>query len=412
MDEGQHGTAWCHRKQTEDSVSKRRMAFAVILSSAVGTLLVYCVVQPTLTVLAAHFGEGRGEHLAQLAATIPAIGMLIGGLVSGWLIALLGRRPIILAAIAGLGILGVAEAYLPNASLFLLDRLALGFGSSLFGTACVTLLGDLYEGPERDKAVGVLQGVGTFGSVPAILLVGVVAHIWGWEVPFYLFVLFAIPAFVLAVISIEGTGGPTAQHERSAPDLSGGLSAIRLWPIYVLVFLINLLSTMGLAQLPFLLKSEGLSDTTLQSIIFSSEALAMGIGAVFSAPIQGRFGERMALIGSVVVAGLCDVAVGLTHNQWVSSAGSVASCLGFGVLLSMAYTLVLNRATPEERGVAVGYVQAAMFIGQFANPVLLAPINGMVGQHQCYIGVGVLALIVALLSGAISGGRTRRELNG
>jgi MFS family permease len=386
--------------QPEGSALKRRLAFVVVLFSAFGTSLVYSVVQPILPILAAHFGGGAaGEHFAQMAATAPAMGMLVGGLVGGWLIALVGNRPVILSAILLMGVLGVAEAFLPDARLFLADRAVLGLGSSLLGTACVTLLGGLYEGEARDRAVGILQGVATFGAVPTVIAVGVLAATLGWRAPFGFFVRFAAPAFVMAVIAIDKgrAGAADAAH-----GVAGGMSAMRLWPVFLFVFAASLLNTMGVAQLPFLLKQEGVSGAAVQGIILSSNALVMGVGAVGSARFQNRVGERAALVASVIVAGVGNIVVGLSHSVWLSGAGSVFSYLGLGVLLAMSYTLVLNRARPEERGVAVGYTHAAMFIGQFANPLILAPINAAVGHHTSYVGVGVTAIVLALLGGALA----------
>jgi MFS family permease len=381
----------------EESALRRRLAFAVILSSAFGTSLVYSVVQPILPVLAAQFGGGEaGEHFAQLAATTPAIGMLTGGLIGGWLIALVGKRPVILAAIAAMGILGVAEAFLVDPKVFLADRIALGLGASLMATACVTLLGDLYEGEARDKAVGLLQGMATFGAVPTVLAVGFLAAALGWRAPFGFFALFAIPAFILALISISaGRGG--AQAEGAGHGLAGGFSVMRLWPIFLFVFGQAILNTMGVAQLPFLLKQGGVAATATQALFLSSNAFAMGIGAVGAARLLARLGESKTLLAALLVAGVGNVVVGLSPNVWLSAAASIFSYLGLGVLLAMVYTLVLNRATPDERPVAVGYAHVAMFIGQFANPLLLAPINSAFGQHATYAGLGVITLAAVVI---------------
>jgi MFS family permease len=247
-----------------------------------------------------------------------------------------------------------------------------------------------------------VQGVATFSSVPVILIVGVMARFLGWRSPFGLFALFAIPAFILAFFSVEKRPGVFGKADQGAGALAGGMSAIRLWPIFLLVFSSSLLNTMGVAQLPFLLKGEGVTAPPLLAVILSLCAMATGIGAVFSASIQTRIGEKTALIAAVVIAGVGDVIAGAIGNAWFAAAGSIFSYLGLGILLAMSYTLVLNRATPEERGVAVGYLHAVMFIGQFANPVLLAPLNAAIGLRNSYVVAGVIAMVAAFAGGAFS----------
>jgi MFS family permease len=392
----------------EGSALRRRMAFIVILSSAFLTSLVYSVVQPILPVLAANFGGGQaGEHFAQLAATTPAIGMLVGGLIGGWLIALVGKRPVILAALVAMGILGVAEAFLSDPKTFLADRVALGLGASLMATACVTLLGDLFEGEARDRAVGLLQGMATFGAVPTVLAVGFLAAILGWRAPFGFFAVFAIPVLVLALLSIDRGGGVRTEAGEAGQGLAGGVSAMRLWPIFLFTFAQSVLNTMGVAQIPFLLKQGGVVASTTQGLILSSNALAMGIGAVGAAKLQARLGTGKALLSALLVAGVGNVVVGLSPNVWLAAAGSVFSYLGLGVLLAMVYMLVLDRATPEERPVAVGYAHVFMFIGQFANPLIMAPFNAAFGQHATYAGLGVISLAAVVIGWIVSRGASR-----
>jgi len=335
-----------------------------------------------------------------LAVTTPALGMLVGGLAGGWLIALVGMRPIILTSIILMGLLGVAEAFLSGGAVFLADRAALGLAASLLTTACVTLLGELYEGEARAKAVGLLEGMATFGAIPTVLGVGFLATALGWRAPFGFFGAFAVLALGLAVASISGGRSQGAQHG----SVAGGLSVMRLWPLFLFVFAQSVLNTMGVAQFPFLIKQAGIASPATQSLIQSSNALAMGFGAVFAARVQARLGERSALLWSLIVAGVGNVLVGVSPNIWLSVGASIFSYLGMGVLLAMVYTLTLNRATPDERPVAVGYAHVAMFIGQYANPWLIGPFNAWIGQHGAYTGLGALTLAGAAIGWVSSRG--------
>jgi MFS family permease len=374
----------------------RKLAFTVILSSAVGTALVYCVLQPILPIIAKNFGAG-GDDIAKLAASVPAIGMLIGGLVGGWLITLVGKRPVILTAIVLMGVLGVGEGFISSAGPFLAARLVLGLGASLLMTASVTWLGDIYEGEARSKAVGILQGVATFGSVPLVVIVGIIAGQLGWRTPFWLFLVFAVPAFLLAVFALGGKTSQAAVDEPEAKTMGVAVSALRLWHIYLLGFGVSILNFMGVAQLPFLIKEQATFGPAQQGLILACNALMMGVGAVSSAAIHKRLGEKMTVIVSVALAGICNVIIGFSHDIVITAGASILSYIGLGVMLAMAVMMVLNRATAEERPAATGYATATGFAGQFANTLLLAPIIPMIGLGGSYLFVGLVTLALTLI---------------
>jgi MFS family permease len=374
------------------------MAFAVILASAFGTSLVYSVVQPILPILAAHFGPAHGRHIAQLAATVPSMGMLLGSLAGGWLVANLGKRVIILAAVALMGVFGTAEAFIASPALFLAARAALGLSASLQGVACGVLLTDLYEDEARTKAAGLRSGVATFGAVPSVLVVGVIASLVGWRVPFGLFAIYGLVVFPLALASITGKLAAGADRKAANRGLAQAFPPARLWPFYLLIFLLSVLNIMGVTQLPFLLKEQGVSGAAVQGMIVASDALVMGVGAVLAAPVQKRFGDRMTVIGCVVLAGLFDLVIGLSHNVVLTAVASVLSYLGLGVLLTMAFILIADRASVEERPAALGYIGVAGFLGQFANPLILAPVTAMIGISGGYFVVGAIAVAAPLVA--------------
>jgi MFS family permease len=376
----------------------RRIALIVILSSAFGTCLTYSVVQPIIPMLAQHYAAYGGERIAQYAAITPSIGMLFAGLVAGPLLAVVGRRVLMLVCLVAMGVLGAAGGVLENPWLFLGSRLLLGAFAVFFSTACVTLMAELYEGSARDKVMGALQGTGTFGAVPLMLAAGVVAERIGWRAPFSFFLIFAVPVLILALVSIRPSGSAN-QEARAAGGVAG---ALKLWPWYLMVFAFSQLTIIGVTQLPFLLKAEGVVNPGAQAMILSGNALVMGVGAVLAGPLQGRIGEGRTLVLGLLIAGLGNLAVGMVSGAAWISAASIFSYFGCGFLLTLSFTTVLNRTTPVTRGAAVGFVQAAMFVGQFANPLLLGPIIETLGRQEAYAVVGVIStaapVIVAVLS--------------
>ena len=386
----------------ERSPLMRRLTLTVILASALATCLAFAATQPILPMLAAHFGGLNAVRMSQLVQTTPGLGLLLGGLLGGWLMAKTGKRPMILASLAAIGVFGVSGAFVSDPWLFLGSRLLLGLASALLSTACVTLMAEIYHGDARAKVMAALQSAGTFSAILIVPIAGFVAEKFGWRAPFWSFAIFAAPVLLIAMFSIPGKGGtPAAMQEQGGESALN--AALKLWPYLLLVFCFSELMTMGITQLPFLLKEEGESGAGFQSLVLAGNALLMGVGAALAAPIMIRLGEQKTVLIGLVIAGVGDIVAGWPAPGFIyTSAGSIFSYLGCGVLLTLGFSLVLNRASAEARGLVAGFILAASFIGQFTNAFILAPIIAQIGLHGVYVLVGVLAVLAPIVGQTIT----------
>ena len=88
---------------------RERLLVAVLLSAAPCMALMFVLVAPVLSSLAAHFGHGTtGALIAQMIMTLPGIGVILGGPITGWLVERAGTRRTLFASLiaytlAGLG---------------------------------------------------------------------------------------------------------------------------------------------------------------------------------------------------------------------------------------------------------------------------------------------------------------------
>jgi MFS family permease len=91
---------------------------------------------------------------------------------------------------------------------------------------------------------------------------------------------------------------------------------------------------------------------------------------------------------------------GFSHDAVSTTAGCVVVAFGAGIVAPYLYALVLAEANPATRGRAIGLAQASFFLGDFANPLLAAPLRPLVGTRGIFLVVAsviVLALILLRL---------------
>lgn len=106
----------------------QRIAIGVVLCGAVSTGLIFVALLPVLPLISAHFGGGtQGSLYAQSVMTIPAIGLIAGGLSAIWLIERTGAFRLLWPALLGVALLGSAGLYLDSPVALLATRLLLGF---------------------------------------------------------------------------------------------------------------------------------------------------------------------------------------------------------------------------------------------------------------------------------------------
>jgi MFS family permease len=369
---------------------RRRFAFSVVLAASVGASLVFSVLPPILPALARHFGGGKaGELSAQFAMTMPSLGWLIGGAISGWVLARAGVRWMIIVSMGALGLLGAIGGMASDITTFLATRLGLGFAGAFMFTACITLLTHLYEDDARPKMIGYTKAMSSGAAIPIGLAAGAMAKMLDWRAPFALYAVFGVLAVLLALAAVPADRRASSVAAAKTSAEKGQIW--RLWPILVMIFFLHIITMMGVTQMPFVLAEHGLTSPTTLSIVLSVAALLMSVGAIASGHLQVRFGVAPVLALAVSTAAAGCIVVGLASTGAVAAAGNALAVLGCGLYFPQYLTLPLSRVGPSGRGMAIGLVQAAMYLGAFLNPIILAPLRGLFGLSGTYVTVGIIA---------------------
>lgn len=389
------------------SARRRKLAFSVALSAAVGGTLIFAVMPPLLPAMAVDFGGGsQGELSAQMALTMPSFGWLLGSGLSGFLLARFGMRLSILLSLAAIGLFGSWAAWMTGIAGLAATRFAAGCAAALLTTACMSLLATIYDEKSRPRMIGYFTAVSSGGTLPVAFLSGIIASAtdWGWRASLMLYAIFGILAIALALI---GTPAQSVATDKEDAAADGRLDISRLAPTLLLLFLLQIPMIMPVAQFPFILARLGVNDPQQLSLIMGGAAALMSIASIASGHLQSRFGG-----GPLLTAGLFLIAIGYgivsAAPTWqVAALGNLVAMLGGALYLPQYFTLPIEQVGPGARAKAIGLAQAALYLSASCNPLVLAPVRGAFGLAGMY---GAVAL--AALAGAIFGvvTLTRRRL--
>jgi len=374
---------------------------AVLVGGAPLMALMFAALGPVLPSMAEHFG-GRtgGAFAAQMILTMPAIGVIFGGIAGGFSVERWGPRTVLIAALLGYGIMGVSGYFIENLGVLLASRFMLGFFVAQIGTAIGVVVGSWFEGVARAKLLGYQSAVAGVFAVSGLLLSGLLAESGGWRAPFLLY-LFAFFILFLVVGGLpKGVGRTVRQGERvSLKPLVG------LWPIYALAMFLFVGYFMTSIQLSFLLAEDGVDSPLIRSVVIATGVLAGGIFGGCYGRFYAWLGERgvQILLTVMMASGLA--IIGFSSEIWMLAVGAALSGGGGGMIPPHISGILLNRVPANLRARAVGLEFTVLYIADFVNPLLMTPLRAVVGIHNAFL-FAAAALIIA--AGAMWMRRQRR----
>ncbi|GAB4192110.1 MAG: MFS transporter [Roseiflexaceae bacterium] len=369
-------------------------SLARILLRLVATLTVMAgaTIAPSLPAMQQHFaGVPNADVLVRLVLTVPAIAITIGAPLAGRLVDGLGRKPVLLAAMLLYGVAGAGGYLLDNLLLLLVSRAFLGLAVAGVMTANTALIADLFQGEARQRFLGVQSAFTSIGGVVFLLLGGWLADL-SWRLPFlvYLASLVLFP-FVLSSV-------PAAPREAPAPGEEGGALPWRgLLPVYLAAFGGLMFFYIIPTQLPFYLAERfDASPTTSGGAI----ALASGFGALGALCfpwVKARLSYLQIVAVNFATAGLSLAMIGLAPNAVLLVLGLVIFGLSSGLIVPNLHVWLTNLAPAQLRGRALGLLTAAIFLGQFASPIISQPLANAFGLPAMYLILGGLAVLLGTL---------------
>ncbi|SFS10646.1 MFS transporter [Sphingomonas jatrophae] len=366
-----------------------RVARASLLGASPLMALMFAALGPVVPTIADHFG-GRtgGAFAAQMILTMPAIGVILGGIAGGFSVERFGPRPVLIAALTAYGLLGVSGFVIESLPLLLATRLLLGFCVAQVGTAIGVVVGGWYEGVARAKLLGYQSAVAGVFAVSGLILSGLLAEVGGWRAPFLLYLL----AFAILALAV------TLPRDVARTVRAGARPSLRpltrLWPVYALAMFLFVNYFMTSIQLSFLLAEDGVKSALARSLVIATGVLAGGICGGFYGRFYARLGERgtQILLTLMMAAGLA--LIGFSGSLVGQAVGAALSGGGGGMIPPHISGILLNRVPAELRARAVGLEFTVLYIADFLNPLVMTPLRAAVGTHNAFI-VAALALLAA-----------------
>ncbi len=380
-----------------------------ISAGALGTLG-FSVTAPLLPDLARELGVSRGSiGLIQAAVSLP--GVLLSILI-GYFADRFGRRRVVLVSLLVFTTFGVAGFFARSFWGLAAARFFQGAGTSGILGLGIVLVGDLFEGPARTRAMGFNLTGTTLANMMGPILSGMI----GQEGVFRPFLLFLIGVPLALWITRMPVDPPRAvesplEHAGEALDSlrKGRHLADYLGVLAATVGVTVVMHGLGFTTVPLFLDGEFGIAASGRGLVIA----AFQIGVVIAAIQIGRLRTRHAgsrLVGlafGLMALGMTVIAV--APRWWVVALGLAFAGVGFGLFVPQAQTKAATLGGPLYRGLTVLTWVTFVRVAQFIGPPGGSWSAESLGARITFFIAAIVMLVAALLWKPIRQRANRRK---
>ncbi len=327
--------------------------------------------------------------------SIPALFIVLAAPITGWLADHWGRRPLLIASLVLFTLSGVSGFFVSTFTGLFIGRAFLGLSVAGIKTATITMAGDYFKGDERARFLGFQGSAMKVGGVVFMLLGGYLASVH-WSLPFwaYLLALLALPGAIWSLSESK----PQKVIDRPA-DAGDSIPILQVSYAFTGAFLASVLFYFSVVQMNFFLY-----DAFQLSNFYTG--LTVAIGNTVSAIIAFKYVAVKARLSYVMIFALIFLfmsvgyfIVSVAPNYIVVLVGISCAGLGFGLIVPNQSSWIIEIVPAERRGFGVGLITTAMFLGQFAAPILIQPIMDPSDPFQVFRTASIALLLLAFLYG-------------
>jgi MFS family permease len=339
---------------------------------------------------------GASVGMAGLVLALLGVGQILGDVPAGALAARVGDRKAMLIAA------GVAIATLLGCALartvwqLALAVTATGATNAVFVLARQSYLTEVIPTGLRARALSTLGGMSRIGAFAGPFIGAAVVHGRSVRDVFWLALACAVVAG-LVVLFVPDVAGPKAKGRRRSAPLSVRSVVARHRRVFMTlglaVFLVGSVRATRQVVLPLWAEHLGQAPA-VTSIVFGIAGLVDALTFYPSGKIMDRFGRLWIAVPSMLVLGLTQAVLPLTHG--LVSLTVVAMLMGFGngIGSGILMTLGADVAPPEARSQFLGGWRLCADSGSAGGPLIVSAAAGL-GSLAAGIavmgGVGVVA---------------------
>ncbi|WP_332700912.1 TCR/Tet family MFS transporter [Devosia sp.] len=382
-----------------------RAAFGFIFVSAITTAMSFGLMIPIMPALLKQFTGGDTAAASEwnvVFATVGGVMSLFAGPILGLVSDRVGRRPVLLVSLCGLGVDFLLMALAPSLTWLLIGRMISGATSGAFSTANA-YVADVTLPEGRARAFGWMGAAFSFGFLAGPAIGGLLGEV-NLRLPFLAAAALTLVNVIYGAFVLPESLPPerrVARFDWRKANPIGSLNLLRshheLFGLAGIHFL-NQLAQMVWPSVFVLYTSYRYdwSPVVTGLYMMAGGVLGVAVQSFLVGPVVARFGERGAMLIGASASIVGFIWYGLAPTSLIYMACMPISCLA-GLLTPGLQGLMTRRVGPSEQGQLQGANQALMGLASVVGPSLFGLSFAWAVRHEVLPG---LPLFLAALATA------------
>lgn len=311
------------------------------------------------------------------------------------------RRTVVTAALGVFATSAALTAAAPTYELAAGARLLGAAATGLLWASVNTTTADLVAPRHLARAVAVVLGGATLGTVVGTPLASVVAQAWDWRGAFVALAVLAVVAagLVRAVVPVApGTAGP-ADDGRAADGTGAAAPRRSLRPVLVVAGLLGLVLVGHFAAFTYITRLVEQPAADLPGGV-SGLLLLFGVASAVGVAVVGRVGDRWPtatlLLATALVAVSLVALLAVGAHPVVAVLVVTAWGVATGAIPPLAQTTILRLAGPEHRTTAGTVLPVVLNLGIAVGAALGSAVVDRGGPGALPLPAALVVLVAAV----------------
>jgi len=317
-----------------------------------------------------------------------------------------GRKTILVPSLFLFAVAGTTCAFIRDFNILLVLRIFQGVGAAALSSVNFTIIGDLYTGTQRVKAMGLNASVLSVGTA-SYPLIGGTLGLLGWNYPFALPVI-AIPIGLLVLTMLKNPEPRSSENIKeylvNTWKCLRSIKVLALFGIGLLTFII-LYGTI-LTYFTLLLGNSFNASPLVIGLILSAMSLTTALVSSQLGRINNWFSLGTTIRLAFLIYSLALVLIPFIHNLWLLLIPVIIYGIAHGANFPSVQTVITGLAPSEYRAAFMSLSTTMLRLGQAIGPPIMALVYIYMGIDATFYVAAALALLVPII-----GTVTRRGKN-
>lgn len=363
---------------------------AVLLTSGVPvTIGMTCLIPVLPRIEDALANHSSDSYLVKFVSVAMGLGMVAGAPLAGWLSDKVGRKPVLIACLFAFSIFGMIGFILSDLYSLIVSRLFVGVAAAAVLTTGVALVGDYFEGSQRNRLMGLnatTSGIAALLSMPIAGLVGEIS----WQAPFLLHGI-GLPMALFA-LTLSGTGGGSSNARKAIAEARQPFP----YGLVAMSMVAGMIIFAPTVFIPFRMRDLGLAGPTTIAFVLTAKSIAVALMAASYGKVRTRLSINQTFAASFALCAMGTAALAVASSYELLLVSALVFGFGMGWVAPNLMTAAAGAATEATRGRIMGVVKGANLVSSFLAVVLLEPVSKLRGPDAALLTVTLMSVVMLI----------------